>query len=201
MADYIDIDREPGDKPKATRSRDDGLPPEVSDDEVIEDAEKPRRRRAATIVQMKLAGATFAEIAQVMEMKVVAVRTIFETAIAASADKDIPYDTMRAIYNARLEGLLKSVFPKALRSGDPDQLAYQRQALSVIDRGIKMNGLDAPTRVEVYSPSAQEFTRVIEMAAEALGGTTGEADIFADVYELEAAPDGEEWREEDGDVQ
>jgi hypothetical protein len=197
MADYIDISRDPGEDPKANRHRADGLPTEVSDNEVAEAPAKPRRRQASTIVNMKLAGATFGEIAQVMEMDAVKVRTIFETAISASGDKDVPYDMLRAVANARLEGLLKSVFTRARDINDTEQLAFQRQALSIIDRGIKLNGLDAPTRLEVYSPTAQEFTNVIEMAAKALGGDTGEADIF----ELEEAPDGEEWSEEDGDVQ
>jgi hypothetical protein len=59
MADYIDISRDPGEDPKANRHRADGLPTEVSDNEVAEAPAKPRRRQASTIVNMKLAGATF----------------------------------------------------------------------------------------------------------------------------------------------
>lgn len=200
--EFIDIEREPGKQPVANRHRADGLPNEVTDNEVAPPPKRPvgAKRQAATVVKLKLAGASFADIAQVLELPSPATaRHIFETAIAASGDDEIDYKTLRTIANARLEGLLKGVFPRAIDTNDSEQLAFQRQALSVIDRGIKLNGLDAPSRVEVYSPTSEEFVRVIEQAASALGGTTHEADIFSDVFELEQAPDGETWRKEDDD--
>ena len=178
----------------------DGFDFNLREGELNDPARRMLERWIHRFVKLKLAGASFADIAQVLELPSPATaRHIFETAIAASGDDEIDYKTLRTIANARLEGLLKGVFPRAIDTNDSEQLAFQRQALSVIDRGIKLNGLDAPSRVEVYSPTSEEFVRVIEQAASALGGTTHEADIFSDVFELEQAPDGETWRKEDDD--
>lgn len=203
MPDIIDFDRDPEDRaPRMTRSRTDGLPPEVSDDEAPELKRPPKQRGAQTVVNLKLAGATFAEIAKVMEYPSAAVaRSVFEAAIVASGEQDIDYKTLRAIANARLEGLLKSIYPRAIDQNETDQLAFQRQALSILDREAKLNGLDAPTRVEVYTPTQDEFTQIVMAASKELAPIVKEADIFSDTFMLEQAPDGETWRKEDEDVQ
>jgi hypothetical protein len=162
-------------------------------------AVKRRERTAATVVRLKLSGASFMEIADIMEYDTPGIaRAVFEQAIANSGEPDIDYKMQRSIANAQLNALMKSVAPIALDNKHPEHLPYLRAAVTIVDRQIKLNGLDAPTRLEVSTPGAAEFEAVLEAATKALGGGPVEADIF----EMEQAEDGVTWQlsDDEGDV-
>jgi hypothetical protein len=51
---------------------------------------------------------------------------------------------------------------KALNPKDKEHLAYNARALAIIDRQIKLWGLDAPTQIQV-SATDQEILQLIEV--------------------------------------
>jgi len=114
------------------------------------------KSRALGIVGLKLSGASFVAIAEIEGLaNDKAARLIYERTIAATVDesKDIPY--LRNLASQRIERLLQAVWTKAIDRKNPDQLAYTRTALALIDRHSKLHGMDAPQRLEVYTPDAQ----------------------------------------------
>jgi hypothetical protein len=192
MANTITFGRE-GKKITTESVRDDGQPNVVNDlgdDKDSAQVKKRSDRSALAAVKLKLAGATYAEIAQLQEYSSpAAARLAVERAIADSGDSDVDYKMMRAIASAQLDGLMKSVAARALDKNDSEHLAYVRQAVSIIDRKAKLWGLDAPVKMEVSNPSVDEFNAMVDKFVQEMGGEVEEADIFT----LEQAPDGVTW--------
>lgn len=198
MAEIIEFGRDANRKITKTPQIDG--PPEQrdvgTDDEARAVAKKPIRSSRAAVA-MKVSGASYQDIADVLEyVSPAAARMAVEKALAESVDADTDYRSLRAVASMQLDGLLKSVFPKARNPKDADHAAYVRMALSIVDRKIKLHGIDAPQMITIIDPGAEEFERVIAMAALRMGPQVApEGDIFA----LEQAPDGETWGPADGE--
>lgn len=155
-----------------------------------------RSERALAATEMKLAGATYQEIYEVLELASPAIaRRLVEHTLASNTDETKDYSALRSLTSLRLEGLLKSVWPRATDQNDPEQLSYHRAGLSVIDRFAKLHGLDAPTRVAIFSPSSEQMDKVVTAMLVASGVTDAdEADIFA-MDDIEDA----EWEDADAE--
>lgn len=141
-------------------------------------------------------GASYGEIADQLEYPNESeARKAVEHVLASTADETKDFRALRALANLRLEGLFKAVAGRALNENDPDQLGFHRAAASVLDRWIKLNGLDAPQRIEMTNPSSEEFEQVITvMMAQAHSEDVVEADIF----ELPSTP-AQTWEQADND--
>lgn len=114
------------------------------------------KNRGRTVVALRLAGASFSEIADSQGLSNASMaRRVFEEAVADSLE-DTDLKKARHLANLQLDRLLQSVWGKATNSKNPDQNTYIRSALSILDRKAKLNGIDAPQRVEVYTPEQQE---------------------------------------------
>lgn len=153
------------------------------------------RARAATALRVH--GATYAEIADQLEYPTESeARKAVEGVLASTADETKDYRALRALANLRLEGLFKAVAGRALNENDPDQLGFHRAASQIMDRWIKLNGLDAPQRIEFTNPSTEEFENVITLMV----ASAGEEKVSeADIFELPAvAP--QEWKPEDDEA-
>lgn len=61
-------------------------------------------------------------------------------------------DRMRHIANRKLDQLLRSVSGKAANPKHPEHLVAVGKAVSIIDRHIRLFGLDAPTEMIVHNP-------------------------------------------------
>lgn len=157
--------------------------------EQIEMGKHPAKpvRQSKTILDLRMAGVSFEDIADVMGYEDEAeVRKELEKASAILL-KENPETkaAVRDLVGRRLERLLRAVWAKAINEDHPDQMAAQQRALAVIDRHIKLMGLDAPAehRLEV-TPMQSE----IESLIAAITGTSElpeEIDIFeADVVEV-----------------
>jgi hypothetical protein len=155
------------------------------------------RGRAAAALRVN--GAPYEEIAETLEYASPSeARKAVEEVLAATVDETRDYASLRALASLRLEGLLKAVAPRAMDENDPDQLGFHRAASSVVDRWIKLHGLDAPQRIAMITPSSEEFERVIAtMLAHADTGGSAEADIFA----LEGVQEAEWSDVEDGPIE
>ena len=123
-------------------------------------ARRARARKANAAVQMRLAGATWGEIAEALgyptpRQALVATEKALEKQLRDESDKK----AMRALAGARLERLLRSVWSKAIDPDNPDHLVAAGRALAIADRHIKLFGLDAPAEIVVHSPTMTEIER------------------------------------------
>lgn len=134
---------------------------------------RARNRKANAAIQMRLAGATYNEIAQTLgygtaRQALVAVEKALEKELHTSGDRD----AMRQLAGARLERLLRSLWPKAINPDHPDHLVAIARARELVDRHAKLFGLDAPTEIVVHSPSQQELeswvARVVSLGVPAV---------------------------------
>lgn len=117
----------------------------------------PSDRKAGSAITLRLAGASYAEIAQTLEMaSATEARIAVESGLAEQATSAVR-DTLRAEESARLLRLLRSVWPKATSPDDPEHLPAIKVAVGIIDRHIRLLGLDAPTEILVHNPTIAEI--------------------------------------------
>lgn len=121
-------------------------------------AGRARMRKANAALQMRYAGATWNEIAQALgyptpRTAMVATEKALERELANADDRE----KLRRLAGARLERLIRAVWPKAINPDDPDQLIAVGKAREVIADHRKLFGLDAPTEVIVHNPSQAEL--------------------------------------------
>src|SRR5262245_42919969 len=117
-----------------------------------------RTRKANAALQMRYAGATWAEIAMGLgyptpRAALVATEKALERELANADDRE----KMRKLAGARLERLIRAVWPKAIDPDSPDQMVAVSKAREVIADHRKLFGLDAPTEVIVHNPSQAEL--------------------------------------------
>jgi hypothetical protein len=126
---------------------------------------KPQRvsrteaRTGAAVVALRLAGAGFDEIADALSLPSAQVaRTQMEAALAKRAWEDnVGRDRLRAEASARLETLLQVTWVKATSPTHVEQLTAAKVALAIVDRLIRLHGLDAPQEVVLYNPTGSEL--------------------------------------------
>jgi hypothetical protein len=139
----------------------------------------PSPTRAASALQLRIDGASYSDIAKVLEFRDAALaRYAVEVALANEARSHEDVEQMRWIEARRLERVLSSLMRRATNPTDQDHLAYARTALAVIDRHIKLYGLDAPSKVDVtYTPSKAQLDEFVNRLTQAAHGPVIEADI------------------------
>lgn len=163
---------------------------EAEADEKITDISGVPETRKKAVVRLKLAGATFQQIAEVEGFASAHIaRKVMEEALAATVDelKDVPY--LRALHTARLERLLTATSARAMDNKDAEQLAFTRTSLSLIDRLIKLQGADAPQRLEVYTPGQQAREEWLRRAVAAV--SPGDLEEEEDIIDAEVVDDDE----------
>lgn len=130
-------------------------------------ADAAAARRAARALELRLAGATYRDIAEALD---IAVSTAH--ADVAHALADIPRaeaDALRALECRRLDALQAACWGPAL---DGDLAAVDR-VLRIIDRRARLLGLDAPTRLDVSPGDVDLDGTVVRILA--LAGTAAPA--------------------------
>lgn len=116
-----------------------------------------RAGRQEAAIALKIAGATYTQVAEVLEYASAAeARKAVERGLASSVGDD-ERAQQRALNRRRLERILRSLWPNATDESSESHLAYARTALAYIDRLIRLDGADAPTEMVVYTPSNTEI--------------------------------------------
>lgn len=137
-------------------------------------SEKDRKTRQEAAVALRVAGANWSEIAETLDyVSPSRARQAVERALADSVG-DEDRAQMRHVVNRRLDRLLRATWKKALDEKREDQAVHTRSALAIIDRSIRLNGLDAPSEHVLYSPSALEIDAFIKRAVEEFRGSQPE---------------------------
>ena len=125
-----------------------------------------RAERKKNALELRLAGASYRDIAQALEVSPATALQDCKEALA-----DIPAqqaDEMRTVELSRLDRLQRAVWPRAIKG---DLQAVDR-AIKIIDRRAKLFGLDAPQQVQITAndidldAAVDKMLRVAEMALE-----------------------------------
>ena len=138
-----------------------------------------RKSRQEAAVALRLAGATYTEVATALGYTSPALaREAVERALASTVDAD-DRERMRVLEGRRLERLLRGLWRKATDDANPEHLSAVRTAIAVIDRHARLFGLDAPQQMVVYTPAGEEIaTWVAAMAQQVRGELPQEHDII-----------------------
>lgn len=151
--------------------------------------------RARSAVNLKLAGASYVEIADTLEYPdPQAARREVERALALTHSPD-DWETLRLVTAARAEQLFARssamaaadflVLEDGERIPNTEKLAWHRQAGVDLMNHATITGAKAPTKVEI-TPDEERLDSIVS----ALVGRMGHEDILdADVLELEQIPD------------
>jgi hypothetical protein len=152
----------------------------------LSDADRKGRQESA--IALRIAGASYTEVAQVLGYASAArARQSVEAGLAATVGEE-DRAQQRFLASRRLERLLRGLWKKSTDEESEDQIPAARTALAIIDRHIKLNGLDAPSEHIIYNPGQKEIEAwVMKMTQQVVGSTPEERDIieaeYAEVYE------------------
>lgn len=148
---------------------------------------KDRASRQEAAVAMRIAGATYSEIAKVLEYASPSLaRQAVERSIAATTGTPESREHQRFLESRRLERLLRSLWNKATNEDHEEHLAAIRTAVALIDRHSRLNGLDQPSEMIVYTPAQEEIQRWVAMVTEQTRGQLPEEE---DILEGEVIKD------------
>lgn len=119
--------------------------------------------KAQAALAMRIAGAAPTDIARVLGYSsAYRARQAYERALASTADSPEEVDQMRWLTNKRLDRLLAAHMPQAVDPANPNQLAHSARALAIIDRQARLNGVDAPTQIQI-SATDEQIMELVEM--------------------------------------
>lgn len=159
--------------------------------------EKDRKGRQEAAIALRIAGATYTEIANTLEYANAShARRAVESGLAATVSKE-DRAQMRFIASRRLERILRGLWSKSTDENSEEHIPAARTALAVIDRHIKLNGLDAPSEHIVYNPAPREIEEwVRKMTHNIVGSTPEERDIieaeYTEVYDNDEPQPGDD---------
>lgn len=174
---------------------------EIAKPETKKSRKKARSRerefsnRAKTVVNLKIEGVSFADIAEQCDLKSAAeARTIYEEALAKIHDPEMDWRSQKRIAKLRLEKILAPQMRLATNEkargadGKPvsnfDRGMAADRALKVVDRIIKLEGIDAPQMHTIVSPKAAQLEAFVQGVIAA--SQDPNAPREADMDELEA---------------
>lgn len=150
---------------------------------------RARSRKANAAIQLRLAGATWEEIAQTLGFPTPRQALVATERALEKQLNETDREKMRKLANARLERLLRSVWPKAIDPDHPEHLIALTKAREVIGDHRKLFGLDAPTEVVVHNPTQAELETWVAQVMTTLNPATDEFDILEGevIAEIEAS--------------
>lgn len=141
-------------------------------------------------VKLRVEGTSYADIADTLGLATPrAALAVITDHLAVEVPADAK-DQMRRECTAQIDALLASVWPKATDQGHIDQLPAIGRAVSLIDRKIRLHGLDAPTEVVVHTPTQSEIEAWIASQVRHTMPALVEPDIV-DVESYEISEDSE----------
>lgn len=136
--------------------------------------------QGAAAVQLRVSGASFADIAQTLGLATAraAMRVVTNELAAQFDDDGTERERLRRETNMQLEACIQSVFVKAADPTHDEHLPAVRTLVAVLDRRARLMGLDAPTEVTVHNPTQTEIDQwVATMVQHAMPGVEEDDDI------------------------
>lgn len=153
------------------------------------EVQRARDRKANSAIQLRKAGASWEEIAEVLgfptgRAALVATERALEKELQTEESKSF----MRTMAGQRLDRMLRAVYPKAIDPEHPDQFAAIDRARALVADHRKLYGLDAPTEMVVHNPNQSEIEKWVSEVLSAQSPEVQEADIF----DVEIVDDGDQ---------
>lgn len=140
---------------------------------------RARQRKSNAVLQLRMAGATWEEVCVSLGYPTPRTAQVaFEKALERQLATNDDREKLRKLANARLERLLRSVWPKAIDADHPEHLIALTKAREVIADHRKLFGLDAPTEVVVHNPTQHELEQWAAMVTSAVNPPVVEYDIL-----------------------
>ena len=141
-------------------------------------APQGRKKRGEAAVALRMAGASYADIANTLGYKNEStVATVVERSLAAGLT-DEQRDQARELAGRRIERLLRAVWGKAMNEGHPEHIAAVRTARELIDRHTRLYGLDAPAEVVVHTPTTDQIEQWVTTVLAHAVPEVEEADVI-----------------------
>lgn len=129
-----------------------------------------RRRSRTAALTLKMGGASYAEIAQMLDFDSAAqARQACEQAIIESGSYDGDKENLRALMGLQLDQWHRSIATKIIDPTNNAQLEYMAMGLRLLERKSRLFGVDAPTKIELHDASNEEIAALIEKYEEKLG--------------------------------
>ena len=139
---------------------------------------RARDRKANAAIQLRLSGATWQEVAEVIGFPTARAALVATERALEKELRNESKDEMRALAGKRLDRLLRAVWAKALNPESPEQMVAVTKAREIISQHTKLFGLDAPTEMVVHSPAQQELEAWVATVVATGKPQLEEADIF-----------------------
>jgi hypothetical protein len=137
-----------------------------------------RSNQANAAVSLRVAGATYGEIAETLGYSSAAnARNAVEISLAARAGEN-DRESLRRTEGARLDRLLRGVWRKATDDTHPEHLAAVSRALAIIDRHIRLFGADAPQEMIHYTPTQEQMDAWVAQMSRQYIPDVPEADVI-----------------------
>lgn len=141
---------------------------------------RARERKRNAALSMRLEGADWPEIAQVLGYPTPREALVaYEKAMEDQLKTKESREELRRLARLRLEALLQGIWAKATDPDDEEQLAAVTRAKEIIAQVTKLEGTDAPTEVSIYSPAQSEIEAWVANQVNKGVPQLEEADIFA----------------------
>lgn len=142
--------------------------------------------KAQAALTMALYGASPSEIAKVLGYSSpYRARSAYERVLSSVPISEGKIEHKREMAIRRYSKLLSVVMKKAMDPNDPQHLAYHARAAAMVDRMVKVEGVEAPQQVQVSATDEMIgalLTRFVRQGNDDID--SGEADIIdADIIE------------------
>lgn len=141
----------------------------------------------AAAVQLRLSGASFADIADILGLSNsrAALRAVERELAAQSSANEDEKARLRRETSMRLEALIYSVWDKATDPDCDEHLPAIRTAVTIIDRHAKLHGLDQPSEVIIHTPTQTELDQWVAAMVSHTMPDIIEGDVIDDDEPLE----------------
>lgn len=147
----------------------------------------------AAAVQLRVSGASFADIAMTLGLRnaKAALKAVTDELSEQGEKDEDKRERLRAETNMALDSMLQGLYDKAHDPADPEHLPAIRTAVTLLDRRARLNGLDAATEVLVHTPTQTEMDQWVASIVQRSMPTVQEADTdemlgIIDVESVEA---------------
>jgi hypothetical protein len=144
-------------------------------------------RQGMAALALRLAGASYPEITEALGLGSIAdAYEMVESTLAAQVNEE-DREQLRQQEAARLDRLQRSIWGKATNENNPEQLPAINAVIKISESRRRLLGLDAPTEINVHTPTQDEIERwVARIAADNIAHLTA---LEAHVVELPPTPE------------
>lgn len=115
-----------------------------------------QRARRAQAVSLRLAGMTYAQIGERLQVTERTARSIVNRSLDRTEQSNA--DRMREVENQRLDRAQAAIWPRVLRGEDKAVSLF----LQISDRRARINGLNAPTKIDLSMSVRHEMEQALD---------------------------------------